>query len=326
MHDLSPGGFQRILAPRMLFSGHQQAMPRCTDHRHIRGRTQGSVQNYPQRLAHPVAARLIVVSRATVIVRQGPLRRPHRIGRPVRQHRPHPGDHRRTACPQALHIFPRRRAGDPLGLAAGHGRAAIHTGSNLDTNIRPLPGHPGNKPRVQVPGLGFQQSRRHRNAGIRQPLQSLPRYLRIRVFHGRDNPGHPGFHQRIGARTSPTGMGARLQGDIGRGSLSPIASRRQRMALGMELTGPGMEALAHHRATTHQHTAHPWIRVRGVQAMARQLQRPAHKLMVGGRKAHDSFGSSSLSPGLPPAFFRRSTSAENSEISWKLRYTDAKRT
>src|SRR5690606_2229045 len=134
-----------------------------------------------------------------------------------------------------------------------------------------------------------------------------------------------GVDQRPGAGPGTALVVAGFEGDVGGGAPGPGAGGGEGIDLGVGLARAVVVALPHHPALPGDHAAHPGVGAGAVPAQARQLQGPGHALPVEGGKGVDQ--------GLAPAsrserflLSSLSSSARNSLMSWKLRYTEAKRT
>ncbi len=142
------------------------------------------------------------------------------------------------------------------------------------------------------------------------------------VGHAIDHLGNACLRQCPGAGPGAPLVIARLQGDIGRGPASPLAGIGQCIDFRMGLPGPTVEPLADDLAVAGDNATHPGIGPGRVQAPPGQLQGPGHAVDVEAA----GHGQLLVSRALPALLSSLSSSARNSLISWKLRYTEAKRT
>ncbi|MNT30880.1 hypothetical protein D3C72_1666950 [compost metagenome] len=91
---------------------------------------------------------------------------------------------------QTLHIAPCLRGGDPLAFTAGHRRATVKRGAQLQLNVGKAGPHPLEKPLIQRLSIVHHQPVADVDAFLLQAIKTAPRHLRVRVLHG----GHHARH------------------------------------------------------------------------------------------------------------------------------------
>jgi len=245
--------------------------------------------------------------------------RAHGQPRAIGQHRVGAGQHYRRLSAQTLHRRTRRRAGDPLALAAFHRCATIETHGQLDPHEWQAMFHAFQKTLIELACICFQHPAFSGDTGLGQALQTAPGDLRIGITHRRYDPGNASGHQGVGARRRASVMAARFEGHIRRRAPGLLAGGAQGVDFGMGFAGALMPAFADNLAVTHHHATDSRIGMGGVVAFARQFQRAGHEMRVEDRLlgggGHSFTGSRA----------RRSISSRNSLRSWKRLYTEAKR-
>ena len=213
-----------------------------------------------------------------------------------------------TGADTVLMDAARRRPGDPLALATGHGGAAVEAHGEFGAQVRQAAFHALDETDVERPRLGFQHPAGDLNADAAQPRQPAPGDLRIGVLHGGDYPRDTGLDQRLGAGRRAAAVAAGFQRHIRSGAARAVAGLAQRVHLSVRLTRTHMPAFADQLPVLDDHAADPGVRMGRIQALARQLQRARHPGVV--EIGHGFFAGSRD---------RRSISSRNSLRSWKRR-------
>ena len=212
--------------------------------------------------------------------------------------------------------------------------------SKLAPSLRVTHGRPVSMRRTK-PRLISAASPASRPCAVRMPACSEPRearavHARIGVAHRHNDAPHARGDQRLRARRRAPLVRAGLERHVRRGSAGRAAGLVQRHDLGVRLARALVETLAHDLPPAHQHAAHARVRRRRVQAVPGELERPHHVVViVGGEDGHlrrppgsgcDHRPSCRSSTVRGRRWRNRSISSRNASTSWKLRYTEAKRT
>ena len=192
-------------------------------------------------------------------------------------------------------------------------------------------GHPGqaalaafDEAGVEGAGLGVEQGPAHPDAGGPEGVEAATGDL-VGIGHGVHHLGNAGVDQRPGAGPGATLVVAGLEGDVGAGAPGQRARGGEGIDLGMGLAGAQVIALTHHPTVPGNHATHPGIGAGAVPAPAGQLQGAGHALPVEGGEGVAQ-GAAPVSRSERFLLSSLSSSARNSLMSWKLRYTEAKRT
>ena len=184
--------------------------------------------------------------------------------------------------------------------------------------------HALQKTGIEPFGIVGEQADSRDHSGITQHCESAARHQGVGIRHRRHHAAHTRFDQALRARRCTAMMGTGFQGDIGRSPARSLTRRRQRDALGMQLAGPAMPALADHLSIAHQHTADTWVGIGRVQPSFGQTQGPRHEAVVIGavRAVHCSSSRKSSccrrASGVS-CFSSRSISSRNAFTSWNWR-------
>lgn len=234
---------------------------------------------------------------------------------------------------EALDIPPGLSTGYPLALARSHGSTTIQA----RCHFQPHPGPPGvhalHETRIQANSFFRQQAFGNLNASLPQHIQPASRYRGIRILGGGIHMGDTGINQRPGTGRCTTKVAARLQGYIGCRSPGVRTGLTQGADLSVGFSGTLMPALTEYQIAAGNDTANPGIGMGRVPTAPGKLDSPRHHGPVAVLDHAFPFGawlsasalatSTAASPLLADNL---SISSLNSLISWKLRYTEAKRT
>ena len=143
-------------------------------------------------------------------------------------------DHDRVvAGAQGVRPVARRRAGDPLALAAGKRDAAVERGGKLERHERPAMPQPRQKAGVDLGGLLRAKPGFDRDAGRAQRGNSVAADPRVGVFEGDDDALDASLDQRIGAGRGLAPVAAGFETDIGGSTARRTAGPAQRLGLAM---------------------------------------------------------------------------------------------
>ena len=177
---------------------------------------------------------------------------------------------------QTLHVASRLRGGDPLAFAAGHRRAAVQRGAQLQLHPGKTGAHPLQKALIQRFRFVHHQPMADLNAGLLQAIQTAPRHLRVRILHRGDHAADAGGNQRIAAWRRTAMVAAGLKSDVGGGAARLFASHAQGVHFSMRLAGAIVKPLADDLTVFHNDAADVRVRM-GSKATARgKLQRTRH--------------------------------------------------
>ena len=181
-----------------------------------------------------------------------------------------------TLGAQTLHVASRLRGGDPLAFTAGHRRAAVQRGAQLQLHPGKTGAHPLQEALIQRFRFVHHQPVADVNTGLLQTIQTAPRHLRVWVLHRSDHAANAGGDQRIAARRRTAMVAAGFKGDVGGGALRLFAGHAERVHFSMRLAGAIVKALADDFAVFHNDAADIRVRMGGKASARGKLQRSRH--------------------------------------------------
>ena len=120
---------------------------------------------------------------------------------------------------------------------------------------------------------------------MRLPPSLSQRRRLIGIRHCGNDAANPGSQDGVDARWRAPVMIAGLERHIQRAAarIAPMLARlRQRVDLGMRLTGAQMKAFADHRTVLYDNTADARIRRRRIETALRKRERTRHVRVIGG--------------------------------------------
>jgi hypothetical protein len=174
-------------------------------------------------------------------------------------------------------------AGDPPAGAVGGRHPTVQRRGGLPHHEGPVLSHPG-EPRGQraVLGLGLLDPELDVDPRRAQPIGSSAGEPG-RLGHGDDDAGDTGGDQRVGAGTGAPGVRARLQGDDGGATASPLAGPGEGDDLGVRSAGGLRRALPHHGPVGGEdHGPDSGVRARRTEDGRAQLAGAGHAGRLGG--------------------------------------------
>ena len=200
--------------------------------------------------------------------------------RVIRQQRANAGQNRAATRAQAVHILPRRVAGNPLAVTRRQRRFAVQRTRGFDTQPRMPHHHAFDETDIKHARRVFQQATCGADARFFQQRQAVARHLRIGILHRRHHPHNPRRNQCLGARRGTAMVRTRLQRHVHRRATRRITRLHQSMNFSVRFTGALVPALPHHPAVLDDDAADARIRAGAVHAALSELQRLRHMLVI----------------------------------------------
>ena len=198
-----------------------------------------------------------------------------------------------------------------MAFPAGHGRAPIEGGGELQPQERLAPALEGKKTRVQKLRGVFFDPNGEGKARLPKPRQPRASHLAMGVTTGDHYPGDARSEDCIHAGRRTAVVITRFESDVEGSAPGSVSRFLQRRNLRVGTAGACRGAPANDDPIGHHHSAHGRIRPGAIDPLLCLGQGLTHEGVIGALVTH-ALGSPSLRP-------RRSISSWNSLTSWKSR-------
>ena len=197
------------------------------------------------------------------------------------------GDHRLDASEhgtrrgtQMLYVRSGGLAGDPLADAIRQRDPAVEAHRNLDGHARQTARHALLEPEIELAHCGFEQAGLHCDAARGELFDARAADFRIGIEGAAHDAFHTGANQRIGAGWRAPVIAMRFERHVRSRAPRPIAGRFERSHFRVRFARLRVPTLADDLFALRDHAANARIRVIGVAAQQREIDRPAHHLQV----------------------------------------------